>query len=329
MTDPPGGAFWGHRSVVVLPYDTHTLETTQPRSWFLPIFAAYGFVTMPSPLLPTAATRRFFHASTLALALAAAGCAAPPAKVAESNPAPAPQAAPEPAAPVEPPGRILFAGFAMHSQSKAFRNDVLLAEKLVSEIDPNALMLKLANPAKDQSAAWPQATAENFALVMTKMAEVARPRDRVLLLVSTHANPGLLSINVGGKNQQPLTPRILSDALAPLGKVPTLVVLSACYSGAFIEPLKAPNRVVLTATDARGTSFKCQYTGNNTPFAEALFGQEGAEGRSITDWMGEAQKSIAIQEKRRKLPASKPMAFVGDEAKAWAGQPLKDWLQAP
>lgn len=283
---------------------------------------------MPSPLAPHAATRRFFHTSALALALAAAGCAAPPVQVAEPS-APAPQAAPTPPPPAEPPGRIIFAGFAMHSQSKAFRNDVLLAEKLVSGIDPNALMLKLANPAKDQSADWPQATAENFALVMAKMAEVARPRDRVLLLISSHANPGLLSVNVGGKNQQPITPKILSDALAPLGKVPTLVVLSACYSGSFIEPLKAPNRVVLTATDVRSTSFKCQYEGNHTPFAEALFGQAGAEGLSATDWMSEAKKTIAAQEKRRKLPASKPLAFVGDEAKAWAGQPLKDWLLAP
>ena len=314
---------------MALPYDTHTLEIARQRSRFLPIFAAYGFVTMPSPLPPTVATRRFFHASALALALAAAGCAAPPAKMAESNPAPAPQAAPVPAPPAEPPGRILFAGFAMHSQSKAFRNDVLLAEKLVSEIDPNALMLKLANPARDQSAEWPQATAENFALVMAKMAEVARPRDRVLLLISTHANPGLLNSNVGGKNQQPLTPRILAEALAPLNNVPTMVVLSACYSGSFIEPLKAPNRVVLTATDVRRTSFKCQYDGNNTPFAEALFGQDGAASLSATDWMGEAQKSIAALEKRRKLPASKPLVFVGDDAKAWAGQPLKNWLQAP
>lgn len=284
---------------------------------------------MPSLLTPHAAKRRFFQASALALALAAAGCAAPPAQVAESSQAAAPQAAPEPPPPAEPPGRIIFAGFAMHSQSKAFRNDVQLAEKLVSTIDPNALMLRLANPAKDQAADWPQATAENFALVMAKTAEVARPRDRVLLFISTHANPGLLSVNVAGKNQQPITPKILIEALAPLGKVPTLVVLSACYSGAFVEPLKAPNRVVLTATDVRGTSFKCQYTGNNTPFAEALFGQADAEKLSITDWMGEAQKSIAAQEKRRKLPASKPLVFVGEEAKAWAGLPLKDWLLAP
>lgn len=217
----------------------------------------------------------------------------------------------------------------MHSQSKAFRNDVLLAEKRVSEIDPNALMLKLANPARDQSTEWPQATAENFTLVMTKIAEVARPRDRVLLLISTHANPGLLNINAAGKNLQPITPRMLSDALAPLAKVPTMVVLSACYSGAFIEPLKAPQRVVLTATDVRLASFKCQYDGQHTPFAEALFGQAGAGNLAVTDWMAEARKSIAAQEKRRKLPASKPQIFVGDEAKAWAGRPLKEWLAAP
>ena len=63
--------------------------------------------------------------------------------------------------------------------------------------------------------------------------------------------------------------------------------------------------------------------------AEALFGQAGAENRSVTDWMGEAQKSIAAQERRRKVPASQPRIFVGDEAKAWANQPLKNWLQAP
>lgn len=282
---------------------------------------------MPPFLLFPAARWRLIQASALALTLTLVGCAqptpAPPHKpVPIATPAPPPP-------PPEPPGRIIFAGFAMHSQSKAFRNDVLLAEQRVKEIDPNALMLKLANPARDQPTDWPQATAENFALVMSKTAEVARPRDRVLLFISTHSNPGLLNISAGGKNLQPLTPQALSDALAPLNKVPVLVVLSACYSGSFVEPLKAPNRVVITATDARRTSFQCKYSGNHTPFAEALFGQAGGASLSVTDWMGEAQKSIAAQEKRRKLPASQPRIFVGEEAKAWANQPLKHWLQAP
>ena len=163
---------------------------------------------------------------------------------------------------------------------------------------------------------------------MTKMAEVARPQDRVMLLISTHSNPGTLNINIAGKNTAPITARGLSDALAPLAKTPTLVVLSACYSGAFLEPLRAPNRVVLTATDVHKASFKCQYPGEYTFFADALFNQAGAEQLSITQWMGAAQKSIQAQEKRKRLASSAPKMFVGEEAKAWASQPLKSWLQA-
>lgn len=276
----------------------------------------------------TASSRRgLLSAGALWAALLAAGCATAP------EPAPEPVAPPPPAPVAEapapaPPPRLIFAGFALHSQAKAFRNDVLAAEKLARQMDPNALILKLANPARDQPSDWPQATLENFELVMTKMAEVARPQDRVMLLISTHSNPGTLNINVAGKNAAPITARGLSDALAPLAKTPTLVVLSACYSGAFLEPLRAPNRVVLTATDVHKASFKCQYPGEYTFFADALFNQAGAEQLSITDWMGAAQKSIQAQEKRKRLAASAPKMFVGDEAKAWASQPLKSWLQA-
>ncbi|MFT4241668.1 MAG: C13 family peptidase [Acidovorax sp.] len=272
------------------------------------------------------ATRRAFHASTFALALTLAGCAAPPGKAPDRTQVTAPTAQPQP----EPPGRVIFLGFALHSQAKAFRNDVLLAEKLASSIDPKALRIKMANPAPGQPADWPQATVENFTLAMNKTAEVARPQDRVLVFIAAHSNPGVLNVMVDGKHRHPITPQILSDALAPLAarQVPTLVVLSACYSGAFVEPLKAPHRVVLTATDARSASFRCQYPGEYTPFAEALFGQ-AAIGLPVTAWMAAAQQAVAAQEQRRKLPPSKPQIFVGDEARGWASQPLGQWLAAP
>ena len=278
----------------------------------------------------TASSRRgLLSAGALWAALLAAGCATAPEPAPEPVAPPPPPPAPVAEAPAPaPPPRLIFAGFALHSQAKAFRNDVLAAEKLARQMDPNALILKLANPARDQPSDWPQATLENFELVMTKMAEVARPQDRVMLLISTHSNPGTLNINIAGKNAAPITARGLSDALAPLAKTPTLVVLSACYSGAFLEPLRAPNRVVLTATDVHKASFKCQYPGEYTFFADALFNQAGAEQLSITQWMGAAQKSIQAQEKRKRLASSAPKMFVGEEAKAWASQPLKSWLQA-
>lgn len=53
------------------------------------------------------------------------------------------------------PARLIFAGFAMHSQSKAFRNDVLSAERVALAADPSAVVFKLNNPALGDAADWP------------------------------------------------------------------------------------------------------------------------------------------------------------------------------
>ena len=88
------------------------------------------------------------------------------------------------------------------------------------------------------------------------------------------------------------------------------------------------NRVVLTATDVHKASFKCQYPGEYTFFADALFNQAGAERLSITQWMGAAQKSIQAQGKAQAPGVIGAQDVCGEEAKAWASQPLKSWLQA-
>jgi len=57
-----------------------------------------------------------------------------------------------------------------------------------------------------------------------------------------------------------LTPQALDGALARgCGDAPTVVVISACFSGAFATgPMRRPNRIVLTAARADRTSFGCQ-----------------------------------------------------------------------
>lgn len=271
----------------------------------------------------TKACQRINLATSLLVTLLTTSCAITPEPVIEAAPtAPLVDEAPRPA-----PPRLIFAGFALHSQSKAFYNDVLSAEAFARKIDPNALMLKLGNPTRDQVSDWPKANVENFELVMSKIAEIARPEDRVVLLISTHANPGTLNINVAGKNVTPLTARGLSAALTPLDKTPTLIILSSCYSGNFIQPLRAPNRVILTATGLNRSSFKCKYTEENTFFADALFNQPDAGSLSITDWMGVAQRTILSQEKRKRLNASSPRIFIGPDAKNWANQPMSKWVE--
>ncbi len=69
-----------------------------------------------------------------------------------------------------------------------------------------------------------------------------------------------------------LTPRALDAALRQgCGEAPTVVVVSACFSGSFAQaPMVRANRIVLTAARADRTSFGCQAGRTYTVFDKCL-----------------------------------------------------------
>ena len=226
-----------------------------------------------------------------------------------------------------PQGQVIYAGFAMHSQSRAFRNDVLAGEKIARAIDPDAIVFKLNNPAALRSADWPHATADNVAAVIRKVAALARPQDRVLILFATHGGPNVLANQIGTAPQTFLTSRGLGELLADLRGKPTLLVLSACFSGSFLTSTTETNRVVLTAAARDRPSFGCHFQSKNTWFVEALFNQSGLLDRSIVEAMENAIITIDRKERREGVsPPSLPQMSVGSEASAWANRPLGQWL---
>ena len=228
----------------------------------------------------------------------------------------------------KPEGRIIFAGFAMHSQSKAFRNDVLSAEKSVLQTDPDALIFKLSNPAIGQAADWPFATAENMESVLKKIGSIAKSEDKVVVLMTTHGNENLLAINFNNKAYPAVNPKMLNEWLTALRGKPTLLVLSACYSGSFLPAITGPSRIVLTASAKSRTSFGCNFHSDNTYFIDALFNQKELLNLSIEQAFNQAKIAIDIKEKDKKLTPSLPQVFVGVGAKSWSNQPLKNWSVA-
>jgi hypothetical protein len=227
-----------------------------------------------------------------------------------------------------PDGRIIFAGFALNSQSKAFRNDVLTAEKGVLSIDPNALVFKLNNPVLGQDADWPFATTENVEQVLLKVGAMARPQDKVVVLLTTHGNVDMLSVNFNDKEYPHINGRALNQWLAGLRGKPTLLLVSACFSGSFLQTLSGPSRVVLTAAARDRSSFGCQFQSTNTYFVDALLNQSSLKDRSIEQLMEQAKIAIDKRERDGKLsPPSLPQMFVGTAAKTWANVPLKTWLE--
>src|SRR5206468_2620865 len=61
------------------------------------------------------------------------------------------------------------------------------------------------------------------------------------------------------RGQPVLTPERLSDMIdAACGEQPTVVLVSACFSGTFVhDAMRRPNRVILTAARDDVTSFGC------------------------------------------------------------------------
>lgn len=230
----------------------------------------------------------------------------------------------------KPQGRLIFAGFAMHSQSKAFRSDVVSLEKVALAIDPNAIVFKLNNPVQGQDADWPYATAENIALVLRKASALARPDDKVMVLFSTHGAVEILSVNFNNTFLPHITPRWLNEALADLRGKPTLLLLSACFSGSFLEPLRGPSRVILTAAAKDRNSFGCQFQSTNTYFVDALVNQPALLDYSVVQLMERAKVGIDARERSMKLsPPSMPQISVGNAAGGWANQPLRGWSGQP
>jgi hypothetical protein len=229
----------------------------------------------------------------------------------------------------KPEGRLILAAFAMHSQSKAFRNDVLTAEKSMLSLDPNAIIFKLNNPAFGQDADWPYATTENIAQVLKKAGAMARPEDKIVVLISTHGNVDVLSVNFGAQHYPHVNAKVLNQWLTDLRGKPTVLILSACYSGSFLPALSSPGRVILTAAANDRTSFGCQFHSSNTYFVDALFNQPSLPDSTVEQLMAQAQVVIDKKERAQKLsPPSLPQISVGSVAKTWANQPLKDWVSS-
>jgi hypothetical protein len=227
-----------------------------------------------------------------------------------------------------PEGRLLFAGFALHSQSKAFRNDVATAEKAALAIDPHAIIFKLSNPARGQDTDWPYATFQNMDLVLKKIGTLAQPKDKIVVLISTHGNVNVLAINSGGKDYPYINSRVLGQALAALRDKPTLLLLSACHSGSFIEPLSASNRIMLAAAARDRSSFGCQFQSTNTYFVDALLNQPSMLNLSVVQLMEQARVDIDRRERAQRLsPPSLPQIFVGNATRDWANQPTGNWLK--
>lgn len=230
--------------------------------------------------------------------------------------------------PPAPDARTLyFLGFASHDESPAFMGDTALAAQRMRELTPEARLIQLANPPAGQAPAVPLATTANLARSLEDLGTVLSQKDVVVILVSTHGAPGRLAVQVGGEEQAALSGRRLQRLLAPLGTTPTVLILSACYSGSLLPALRAPNRLILTAAAANRASFGCGTDDTNTFFIDELLRNGFSDRENLLQAFERTRVQVAEREKRMNLtPPSQPQLYIGSAMRDFAALPLKDWL---
>lgn len=95
------------------------------------------------------------------------------------------------------------------------------------------------------------------------------------------------------------------------GKRPTVVVISACFSGVFVPTLAQPNRMVLTAARPDRTSFGCGQA-NKYPYFDDCFLSSMPNARDFGVLAGSVRECVRNREVAEKMtPPSEPQIWVG------------------
>jgi hypothetical protein len=90
-----------------------------------------------------------------------------------------------------------------------------------------------------------------------------------------------------------------------------VIVISACFSGGFIEPLKDDNTLIITAADAFHSSFGCEYDSDYTWFSQALYDEALSETFSFVEAFEAAKEAVRDRERAEGYPPSNPQMSVG------------------
>jgi hypothetical protein len=211
-----------------------------------------------------------------------------------------------------------FLGFAGVGDQKVFAQEVGLASRVLSErYGMEGRRLSLLNDERDMTRA-PLATVSGLRYALQGLAKrMNLERDVLFLAISSHgAKDPAIAVENADLPLDELTDEDLADALDDAKIKWRVIIISACYAGGFIEALKDPRTIVITAAAADRTSFGCSNDADLTYFGEAFYRDALPEARSLRDAFDKAETAIATREQREKVEASKPQAFFGAELEA-------------
>jgi len=219
---------------------------------------------------------------------------------------------------------IFFVGFGSDSGEDVFENEVKNIEEIFRERfgahGRTAILVNSRNTIDE----LPLANGPNLQTVLEGVAEKMGPEDLLFLHMTSHGSrKHRLAVDFENLGMNDLPARKIGEIVNGAGLSWRVVVVSACFSGGYIDALKSPQALVITAASATRTSFGCSNGREYTYFGEAYY----RDGLTDGDFRGAFERAVSLvkeREENRGFKHSEPQIWVGEEigerlASGWNG----------
>ena len=205
-----------------------------------------------------------------------------------------------------------FMGVAGFSEQNVFRSEINKVRELFDvRFGTSGYSLSLIN----NTYSWldePIATKTSILQGLKKIGQQMNADEDVLLLtLSSHGDQDVIQLSNPPLAMDNLDPTWLREALDTSGIRWRVIIVSACYSGSFIDELSSPSTVIITASAADKMSFGCTNTAEMTYFGQAFFSESMRENTSFAAAFKDASLRVQERENFMGFEPSEPQMVIG------------------
>ncbi len=212
-----------------------------------------------------------------------------------------------------PPGsQAYFLGFAGVGEERVFAEEIdLAARRFADRYGLEKRSLRLVNDQRDLEK-YPLASAAALRYALQALGRVMDEDDVLFLALSSHGwKDATITVSNAGMRPSTLGAKELGAMLKESGIQWRVVVISACYSGSFIQPLADNRTIVITASSRRRPSFGCGVERDLTYFGEAFYRDALPTAPTLRAAFEAARREITAREKAERQRPSRPQGYFG------------------
>jgi hypothetical protein len=211
---------------------------------------------------------------------------------------------------------VYFLGFAPFATEDVFKLELdAIVPMMEKRFDAVGRTLRLSNHL-DTLTSYPFASLSNLRKALFAISTKMNPSEDIFVLYITSHGSRQHSIasRIPPIDFNEVTPKNLRAMLDASGIKNRVLIISACYSGGFIEPLKDANTLIMTAAAADKPSFGCGAESDFTYFGKAVMDEQlRINTTSFEQAFRNALPKIREKEKAQGFDDSKPQIHVGEQ----------------